>query len=106
MRCPEIFRCQAPLPAREAIAPKALCAKAPAMGGASLGAFFSVGGPRSRWLTGGSRRGTLGETRLTTCHHSRCWHNVCSFMGGLFVQATSFEIINKKTKYNGKDYWN
>ena len=55
MRCPEIFRCQAPLPAREAIAPKALCAKAPAMGGASLGASFSSGG--SRRLTGGSRRG-------------------------------------------------
>ena len=41
MRCPEIFSCQAPHPAREAIAPKALCAKAPAMGGASLGASFS-----------------------------------------------------------------
>ena len=44
MRCPEIFRCQAP-PARDAIAPKAECAKTPAMGGVSLGAFFSVGGP-------------------------------------------------------------
>lgn len=58
MRCPEIFSCQDPsltLPAREVIAPKALCAKAPAMGGASLRASFSVGG--SRRLTGGSSRG-------------------------------------------------
>ena len=46
MRCPEIFSCQAPHPAREAIAPKALCAKAPALGGASLGASFSSGGSR------------------------------------------------------------